>query len=104
MCTFVVKKYIKIVSAIKRNTTTRKRQMKMKENDSSLHMKLVELVMEKGCKVSDKLKLLELLEHYKKLDKDFWTYLSWEKSNAYQAGMLEAIDEMKKLHKAYMED
>lgn len=63
----------------------------------SLHMQLVELVMERGGEVGSKLKLLELLEHYKKLDKDFDTYVGFEKSNAYQKGMLEAIKSFNKL-------
>lgn len=63
----------------------------------SLHMKLVELVMERGGIAKEKLELLELLQHYKKLDKDFNTYLSWEKSIAYQKGMLEAMKTFDKI-------
>lgn len=56
--------------------------------------------MERGGTIGEKLKLLELLDHYKKLDRDFWTYLSWEKSNLRQEQILERID---RLHKNYME-
>ena len=72
-----------------------------KDNEApSLHMQLAEIVMERGGTIGEKLKLLELLDHYKKLDRDFWTYLSWEKSNLRQERILERIDI---LHKNYME-
>lgn len=70
-----------------------------KTQRKSPHMQLVELVMNTTDEVGNKVKLLELLEHYKKLDKDFDTYLEWEKSNAYQKGLLEAIRKFNKITK-----
>lgn len=61
------------------------------KNEPSTHMKLIELVMANGGIVQDKLEMLELLQHYKSLETDFNTYLEWEKSIAYQKGMLEAM-------------
>lgn len=62
-------------------------------------MQLVELAMKTTDEVGNKIKMLELLEHYKKLDKDFWTYLEWEKSSAYQKGLLEAMRKFNEITK-----
>lgn len=70
-----------------------------KTQRKSPHMQLVELVMNTTDEVGSKVKLLELLEHYKKLDKDFDTYLEWEKSSAYQKGLLEAMRKFNKITK-----
>lgn len=69
------------------------------KDEPSTHMKLIELVMANEGIVQDKLDMIELLQHYKKLDTDFSTCLEWEKSIAYQKGMLEAM----KAHDRIME-